>query len=79
MTIKDQILHDIQAIGNSRLLFQIWEFIHLLQKNVEKGKGNRDQVLAFAGVLPDEEALAIQADVEAEFSGIDLSAIRFGK
>jgi len=71
MTIKEQILHDIQAIGNSRLLFQIWEFIHLVQKNVEKEKGNRDKVLAFAGTLPDEEAQAIQADVNAEFSRIE--------
>lgn len=34
-------------------------------------KSNRDKVLAFAGVLPDEEARAIQADVAAEFSRIE--------
>ncbi|MBK7406581.1 MAG: hypothetical protein IPL49_11205 [Saprospirales bacterium] len=71
MTIKEQILQDIQSIGSSRLLFQIWEFIHLLQKNLKKEKGNRDQVLSFAGTLSDEEALAIQADVDAEFSRIE--------
>lgn len=36
-----------------------------------RAEGNRDKVLAFAGVLPDEEARAIQADVDAEFSRIE--------
>ena len=71
MTIREQIVSDIQSIGNSKVLFQIWEFIHLMRKHVEREKSNRNIVLAFSGTLSDEEAQAISDDVQAEFSKIE--------
>ncbi len=71
MTIKERILLDLSEIGNSRLLYQIFEFVHLIRKNIKPGEGNIKEVLSFAGSLPDEDATQIQRDISEEFNKIE--------
>jgi len=62
---------DLSSIDNSRLLYQIFKFIHLIKKNTKAEEGNSKDVLAFAGSLPDEDAMQIQRDISEEFSRIE--------
>jgi hypothetical protein len=71
MTIREQILSDLKEVSNQKLLYQILEFINILKKNISDTKGNRDEVLQFAGILSDEEADAIRKDIGEEFSKIE--------
>ncbi len=71
MTIREQIISDLNELSNQKLLYQILEFIKILKKNVTAKKGNREDVLQFAGILTDEEASAIQNDIGEEFSKIE--------
>lgn len=71
MTIREQILSDLKEVSNQKLLYQILEFINILKKNIRGTKGNRDEVLQFAGVLSDEEADAIRKDIGEEFSKLE--------
>lgn len=71
MTIREQIISDLNDLSNQKLLYQILEFIKILKKNVTDKKGNREDVLQFAGILSDEDASAIQKDIGEEFSKIE--------
>jgi hypothetical protein len=71
MTIREQILSDLKEVSNQKLLYQILEFINILKKNISDTKGNRNEVLQFAGILSDEEADAIRKDIGEEFSKIE--------
>jgi len=71
MTIKDQILVDLEKIQNLRILYQILEYLRLIRKSIEEGKGNIDEVLAFAGSLPEEAAQEIRQDLENQFNEIE--------
>lgn len=71
MTIRERILSDLSEIGNSKLLYQIFEFVHLIKKNVKPGEGNIKEVLKFAGSLPNEDAMQIQKDISEEFGKIE--------
>ena len=71
MTIRDQILVDLEKIQNLRILYQILEYVRLLRKNLEQGKGNVDDVLRCAGSLPREDAEEIQDDLENQFNEIE--------
>ncbi|MCO6487561.1 MAG: hypothetical protein J5I98_04040 [Phaeodactylibacter sp.] len=71
MTIREKILLDLAEIGNSRLLYQVFEFVHLIRKNIKPGEGNIKEVLTFAGSLPDEDAMQIQKDISEEFGKIE--------
>ena len=71
MTIKERILLDLAEIGNSKLLYQIFEFIHLIKKNIHTGEGNMKKVLTFSGSLPDEDAIQIQKGISKEFNKIE--------
>ncbi|MCB0586000.1 MAG: hypothetical protein KDD06_11825 [Phaeodactylibacter sp.] len=68
MTIRERILLDLAEIGNSRLLYQVFEFVHLIKKNVKPEEGNIKEVLTFAGSLNDEDARQIQKDISEEFN-----------
>ncbi len=71
MTIRDQILVDLEKIQNLRILYQILDYIRLLRKNLEVGKGNVDEVLECAGSLPREDAEKIREDLENQFNEIE--------
>lgn len=71
MTIREQILSDLKEVSNQKMLYQILEFINILKKNISGTKGNRDEVLQFAGILSDEDADAIRKDIDEEFSKIE--------
>ena len=71
MTIKERILLDLAEIGNSKLLYQIFEFVHLIKKNIQTGEGNMKKVLTFSGSLPDEDAIQIQKGISKEFNKIE--------
>jgi hypothetical protein len=71
MTIRDQILIDLGKIENLRILYQVLEYLRLIRKNIEEGQGNIDEVLAFAGSLPEEDAKEISQDLENQFNEIE--------
>ena len=71
MTIREQILSDLNKASNQKLLYQILAFIKLLNNNTTDKRGNRDAVLQFAGILSNEDADAIQKDIKEEFSNIE--------
>lgn len=71
MTIKDQILNDLREIQNLRILYQILEYVRLLRKHIEEERGNIESVLAYAGVLTDEDAEEIRQDIENQFNEIE--------
>lgn len=71
MTIKDQILNDLREIQNLRILYQILEYVRLLRKHIEEERGNIESVLAYAGVLTDEDAEEIRQDIENQFNKIE--------
>ena len=71
MTIKEKIFIDLTEIVNPKLLYQILEFIALLKRSTTQIKGNREKVLALAGVLSHQDGEEIKSIVDAEFNNIE--------
>ena len=71
MTIRDQILIDLGKIENHRILYQVLEYLRLIRKNIEEEQGNIEEILAFAGSLPEEDANEISQDLENQFNELE--------
>ncbi len=71
MTIKEKLLIDLQSINQPWFLQQIYQFVQLIKRNSPSKRGNREQVLAFAGTLSKEEAEKMQIEIDTEFHHIE--------
>jgi hypothetical protein len=71
MTIKERLILDLKEIGNPKLLYQVFDFLSLLKRNIEHSEGNLPAVLACAGTLPDHDAVDITKTVNEEFNSIE--------
>lgn len=69
MSIKEKIKLDLENIDNQYFLNQIQMFVSLFKQ--QRKKGNKAAVLAYAGMLSDEDAAEMQKTVETEFSKIE--------
>ena len=71
MILKEQILKDIEKIGNPQFLNQIFEYLQLMKKSIPIDSLNREAVMRFAGSIDDEEARLMKQLIEDEFSNIE--------
>lgn len=71
MTMKENILSDIDNIGNPALLNQVYEYLQLLKLNKSMKIKNQPDVLKFAGSLSSKDAKEISAIIENEFNEIE--------
>ncbi len=71
MTMKENILSDINSIGNPALLNQVYEYIQLLKLNRSLKLKNQSEVIKFAGSLSIKEANEISAIIDSEFNEIE--------
>ena len=71
MTIKENILSDINEIGNPALLNQVYEYIQLLKINKSLKIKNQSEVFKLAGSLDAKEAKEISASIDRQFNEIE--------
>ncbi len=70
MTIRENIIADVNKINNPALLNQIFEYIQLLKQNKALKINNKKSVLSFAGTLEKGQAQEIQKLISDEFSNL---------
>ncbi len=71
MILKDQILHDVNRIGNHQILNQLYYYLQSIKKSVPHEKANKDKILSFAGLLSDKEAKELTKIINSEFNKIE--------
>lgn len=71
MTIRERLSKDINRIQNPILLNRILEFIHLISPKNSSSKGNVNQLMKYAGSLPDEDAKEMRKIIDEEFNKIE--------
>lgn len=70
MTVKQQLIAEIEDIDNPIALAQLFEIIQLVKQNLSKNQSNR-LLLQFAGCLDDEEAQEMRDIIADEFNKIE--------
>ena len=71
MTIRERLSKDINRIQNPILLNRILEFIQLISPKNSSDKGNVNQLMKYAGSLPDEDANEMKKIINEEFNKIE--------
>lgn len=71
MILKEQILQDVNRIGNHQILNQLYYYLQSIKKLVPQEKANKDTILSFAGLLSDEEAKELTKIINSEFNKIE--------
>ncbi len=69
MTVKQQLIAEIERIDNAVMLAQLYEVMQLLTQTANTPVNS--VVSAYAGCLDDESALQMSATVAAEFGNIE--------
>jgi hypothetical protein len=70
MTIKQQVIEEIEEIDNPVALVQLFELIQMIKQNQATNRGNR-VLLQFAGCIDDAEAQAMRKIIANEFNNIE--------
>ena len=68
MTVKAQLIAEIEDIDNPIALVQIFEIMQLIKQNITK---NNTLLSKFAGCLSDEDAQDMRSIVNNEFNAIE--------
>ncbi len=69
MTVKQQLITEIERIDNPVTLVQIFEIMQLLTHTPQKPKNAL--ISEFAGCLDDESARQMTATIDSEFKAIE--------
>jgi hypothetical protein len=70
MTVKQQLIAEIEDIDNPVALVQLFEIMQLIKQNISNLKGN--QVISqFAGCLDDADAQDMRDIISNEFNKIE--------
>jgi hypothetical protein len=70
MTVKQQLIAEIEGIDNPIALVQLFEIIQLVKQNLSKTKSN-SLLLQFAGCLDDADAQDMRHIIANEFNKIE--------
>jgi hypothetical protein len=68
MTVKEQLIAEIEDIDNPITLVQLFEIMQLIKQNITK---NNTLLSRFAGCLSDEDAQEMRNIVSNEFNTIE--------
>jgi hypothetical protein len=68
MTIKEQLIAEIEAIDNPITLVQLFEIMQLIKQNITK---NNNFLSQFAGCLNDADAQDMRNIISHEFNNIE--------
>ena len=71
MTMKENILSDINSIGNPALLNQVYEYLQLLKVSKSLKIKNQAEIVKLAGSLSSKDAAEISAIINDEFNEIE--------
>lgn len=71
MSIREQILSDIQAIQHPQLLHQIYDYLQIIKKTDANLTANRNSVLEYVGIINDADATEMLQIIDAEFNQIE--------
>jgi len=71
MTIKENILKDIDSIVNPMLLNQIFDYLQILKQSDSLKISNKELLEQHAGSLSDKEATTISNVIDREFNNIE--------
>jgi|GEM_PF-2797220 hypothetical protein len=71
MIVKEQILKDVKAIENPRLLNQLFGYLRLVRSTHNINLGNKTNVLRYAGVLSNKDAKRISESINDNFNSIE--------
>jgi hypothetical protein len=67
LSVKEQLISEIQEMANPIVLVQLFEFWQLLKKNTIP----HSPILSYAGCLEDEEAEEMRQLIQSEFQHIE--------
>lgn len=70
MTVKQQLIAEIEDIDNPIALAQLFEIIQLIKQNLPKTQSN-SLLLQFAGCLDDKDAQEMRHIITNEFNKIE--------
>jgi hypothetical protein len=68
MILKDHIIRDIHSITDLALLNQLFEYVQVIKRTGTNIHPNREDVLALAGSISDEEAAEVRQIIRDEFN-----------
>jgi len=71
MTVKQQLISEIEAIDNPTTLSQLFEILQIVKQNIDIRPKPQNPVLKFSGCLDDADAQAMQIIVKQEFDHIE--------
>lgn len=71
LSVKEQLISEIQGVANLTALVQLFEFWQLLKKHVSTPPSLSMSIFALAGTLDDAEADAMRQLIQAEFQHIE--------
>ena len=71
MTVKEKIVMNLEEIANPGILHRILDLVEYFRRSSTTSGGNRDEILRLSGVLSDDEATAIQENINNEFNQIE--------
>lgn len=70
--IKEALLIEINKVRDPHVLHQLYDYLRLISNSAEvTPKGDRKELLHFAGTLTEADATAIQNAVTANFNQIE--------
>jgi hypothetical protein len=71
MILREQIIKDINTIADLQLLNQLFDYLQVMKRNVNKVTPNRETVLQLAGSITDEEAAEMHQIISSEFNQLE--------
>jgi len=69
MTVKQQLMAEIERIENPIILVNLFEIMQLITQTPQKSKNNL--ILKFAGCLNDNDAQEMKAIINNEFNKVE--------
>ncbi len=71
MTVKQQLIAEIEGIDNPTTLSQLFEILQLVKQNIQIQPKQKNPVTQFAGCFDDDEAQAMRTTIDGEFNNIE--------
>lgn len=70
MLLREQIIKEVNTIADPQSLNQLFEYVQLIKRTLNKLVPNREAVLQLAGSLTDEDTAEVQKIIHDEFNQI---------
>jgi anionic cell wall polymer biosynthesis LytR-Cps2A-Psr (LCP) family protein len=71
MTVKQQLIAEIESIDNPTTLSQLFEVLQLVNQNIQTQTKRKNPVMQFAGCLDNDDAQAMRTTINNEFNKIE--------